>query len=260
MKLIIRAKENLASENICKIFLQKYPELAKNVFEIPENVLDLDKYEAYFERVKPELIIVASSHKSSAGVNTLTVHSPGNWTSNDLGGEKEKLSISPALYLREALLGLKKEQEKRQIKYEVSLEVTHHSPTVDFPVIFVEVGSSEKQWKDKEACEAVADTIAKLIKNEPENVLVYAGFGGNHYAPTFSRRILESRVALGHICPKYQLDKVSDRLVLKGVEMTSPKPVAAVIERKGTSKEQRDRLIQLFETNKINWKFDKGIK
>jgi len=261
MKLIILAEQNLASKNICKVLLKNHPELEKNIFKIKENVLDIDKHISFLKKKNCELLIVASSHKSSAGVNTLTCHAPGNWTSNDLGGQKEELSIAPALYLREALLELKKQQERLKLdNYQVSLEVTHHSPTIDIPVIFVEVGSSEKQWKDMKACRAISETIYKLATKEPAKVPIYVGFGGNHYAPTFTRRVIESRIAFGHLCPKYQLDKVSEEIILQSLSKTNPSPQSAVIEWKGTNAEQREKLIKIFERNGIKWVKDKELK
>ena len=36
-------------------------------------------------------------------------------------------------------------------EYSVTLEVTHHGPLIEIPCCFIELGSQEKQWNDKEA-------------------------------------------------------------------------------------------------------------
>ena len=257
MKLIIKANQNTASVNICNILRQKYPKI--NLFEIKENVLDLDKYEEEFKKLNPELIIVASSHKSESEKPLLTAHPTGNWTSNDLGGKKEKLSYAPALYLREAISYLQQQKQELNLEdYEVGMEVTHHSPTIDFPVIFVEVGSTTENWRDKEACLAVANTIYHLYTSGPKKVQTAIGIGGGHYAPTFNRKL--ENIAFGHMIPKYKIENVTEKLVLEAFEKTLPKPNFAFIDWKGCGlSEQRQRIINILDKNNIKWKRDKEI-
>lgn len=255
MKLIVIAKGNLASTNIWKILKEKYPKIAgAEYFEIKENVLDLDKYEKDFQKLKPELIIVPSTHKSEAGVPMLNAHTTGNWTDdNSRGGEKRKLSIAPALYIAAAVKALRDKKEQLGLKYEVGLEVTHHSPTIDLPVMFVEVGSSEKQWNDLVACKVVADVIAKIATSEPEKLDVCVGFGGPHYAPQFTRRVLAGKYATGHICPKHHIDSLTEEIILQAFSKTIPKPNFAVLEWKGLKPHQRAKIIGILEKNKIKW-------
>ncbi len=255
MKLIVIAKGNTASANIGKILKEKYPKIAgAEYFKIEDNVLDLDKYEKELQKKKPELIIVASSHRSEAGVPMLNAHATGNWSSdNSYGGKQRTLSIAPALYIASAIKALKDKKEQLKLNYEVGLEVTHHSPTSPFPVIFVEVGSSEEQWTDMKACEAVADVIAKIATSEPEKLDVCIGFGGPHYAPQFTRRVLAGKYATGHICPKHHIDSLTEEMILQAFEKTIPKPSFAVIEWKGLKGGQRNRIIEILEKNKISW-------
>ncbi len=252
MKLIVVAKSNIASANIGKVLLEKYQDI--NIFEIGGNVLDLDKHEKEFQKIKPELIIVASSHKSEAGVPLLTCHTTGNWASADLGGKPKTLSIAPALCIRQGILEFQNLKAERKVlaKYEVGMEVTHHSPTIDFPVMFVEVGSTEKEWNDKNACEAAADVIYKLVTEEPEKVDVAIGFGGGHYCPRFNKKLAE--IALGHICPKHHADNLDENLILEAFNKTTPKPDYALVEWKGLSSPQKKKIIDILEKNKITWK------
>jgi D-aminoacyl-tRNA deacylase len=252
MKLIVVAKANMASANIGKVLREKYPDI--EIFEIKENVLDLDKHEKEFQKIKPELIIIASSHKSEAGVPLLTCHTTGNWASADLGGKPKSLSIAPALYMRQGILEFQELKAERKVlaKYEVGLEVTHHSPTIDFPVMFVEVGSTEKEWSDKYACEAAADVIYKLATEEPSKVEVTIGFGGGHYCPHFNKKVNE--IAFGHICPKHHADKLDENLILEAFNKTIPAPNFAAIEWKGLTGPQKKKIIDILEKNKITWK------
>jgi D-aminoacyl-tRNA deacylase len=245
MKLIVIAKGNVVSASIGELLKEKHKEIPQSqYFEIEDNVLDLDKYEKELQKKRPELIIVPSTHKSEAGVPMLNAHSTGNWTSAELGGEPKTLSIAPALYIAEAVKALRDKKEQLKLNYEVGLEVTHHSPTIPFPVMFVEVGSSEKQWADLTACKVVADVIAKIATSEPEKLDVCIGFGGPHYAPQFTRRVLAGKYATGHICPKHHIDALTEEMVLQAFEKTIPKPSFAVIEWKG---------LEILEKNKISW-------
>lgn len=253
MKIIIISKSNIASANIGKILKKKYPNV--KIFETDKGVLELDLLESEFRKLKAELIIVASSHKSEAGIPMLNCHTTGNWTSDDShGGKSKTLSIAPALYLRTGILEFKKLKEKNpKLKdYEIGMEVTHHGPTIPFPVMFVEVGSSEKQWNDLAACEAAADVIHKLTSETPEKITTAIGFGGGHYCPQFNKKL--SEIALGHICPKYAADDVDEETILQAYNKTIPKPDFALVEWKGLSGPQRKKIIDILDKNKIIWK------
>ncbi len=253
MKQIIVSTTNVASANIGKILSKQYKlkftSTALGVLAL-EPVIDLNA----------ELVIVASSHKSVDGRPTLTCHTPGNWGKAELGGQDKTLSIAPALYLREALLELKKQQEALKLNYEVSLEATHHGPSLGVPIIFVEVGSSETQWKDLKACSAIAAAINHIYKNKPKKAPVAIGFGGGHYAPVFTKRVLNEKIAFGHICPSHACDSIDEDLVLQAFKKTIPKPDFVVLEWKGLNSAQRQRIIKILEENRIAWKKDKELK
>lgn len=253
MKLVVVSKTNTASANIGKILKKKHPQV--KIFETDKGVLDLDSLESEFKKLKAELIIVASSHKSGAGIPMLNCHTTGNWTSDDShGGASNKLSIAPALYLRQGVLEFQRlKSERKELKcYEIGLEVTHHGPTIPFPVIFVEVGSTEKQWTDLSACEAAADVIHKLATEEPERVTVAIGFGGGHYCPQFNKKLLQT--ALGHICQKHAADSIDEAMVLQAFNKTIPKPDLALIEWKGLTGQQKKKITAYLDKNKISWK------
>ncbi len=80
------------------------------------------------------------------------------------------------------------------------------------------------------------------------------------YAPTFTKRVLDSNIAIGHICPKYAVDLIGEAEVLQAFAKTTPKPDFAILEWKGLNAEQRNKLISILEKNKIKWKKDKDIK
>ena len=256
MKLIVIAKGNVVSARIGKLLKEKHKEIPPSqYFEIKDNVLDLDKYEKDFQKLKPELIIVPSTHKSEAGVPMLNAHSTGNWASADLGGKQRTLAIAPALYVRAGVREFQRLRYERKSlqKYEVGMEVTHHSPTIPFPVVFIEVGSSEKEWSDSAACEAAADVIYDLVTGDLEKVTVAIGFGGGHYAPQFNTRLFAGKIAFGHICPKHHADALDEGMIMQAYNKTIPKPDFVAIEWKGLKGAQRTKIIEILEKNNIKW-------
>ena len=170
MKYIVVSEANLASRNIGNFLGRPKAPKGVRIIRTKNNVLDL---ESDLKNIKDaEIVIVASTHKSEAKVPMLNAHFTGNFGEDvSHGGSARTLSIAPALYQRAAVLEYQKLQKiNSKLKdYVVGIEATHHGPTLDLPILFVEVGSSEKEWNDLIACEAAAKVILKLVSEMPEN-------------------------------------------------------------------------------------------
>ncbi len=149
-----------------------------------EDILYCNDLEKIYD---PELIIFASRHSSTTGEPTLTVHVSGNFGEAKYGGLPRTLSIAPPHHLKAALLKLFEIKDELGLEYGVSQEQTHHGPTPLCPSFFIEIGSSEKQWKNETAGLAIAQTIIHVLKVEGRDWSIAAGFGGGHYAPKFSK-------------------------------------------------------------------------
>jgi len=208
----------------------------KNAIEIPSSILYLKELE-----INSSLAIVASRHASESGTPTLTCHSPGNFGSAEAGGSPRELGIAPALYLRGTLLNLRKNPPAG---YEVSLEATHHGPSgLNFPIMFIEVGSTEKEWGDLNSCHFVAKVIMRILNSDPVGIPPAIGFGGGHYCRKFSK---VEEFAIGHICPKYNLPNLDDEMLKQMIEKTVPEPEFALVEKKGLGSEKR-RILSMLE-------------
>ena len=257
MKLIVICSKNTASVNIGKSLKSNYSELPESVkvIELDANVLDLDKFKKKFDELKPEVIIVLSTHASKAGIDSFSVHPTGNFDTNDLGGNKKELSIAPALYLRTGLIDIHKHAKRRGcMEYQITIEATHHSPTFNHPIIFVEIGSNKNAWNDKLAADVLADVVYDLIaKTARAKGISAIGLGGNHYSPKFQKMIETQNYAFGHICPKHKLDSLDDKMILEMISKTIPKPEQAVLDWKGMNSSQRKKIIDMLERNGINW-------
>ncbi len=127
--------------------------------------LDLEKIKQY------DFVIFASKHKSEKREKTLSVHAPGNFRTAELGGEKTKICPTSALFQKQIFEKLVTNADKYHLKdYKVTLECTHHGPLIDRPCIFIEIGSTENEWKDRKVAFVVAKTISEIINEFKENL------------------------------------------------------------------------------------------
>jgi len=197
---------------------------------------------------KPSLIVFISRHSSTSGKPTLSVHTPGNLGLAEFGGLPSQVSISPATAMRDALKALAYFKEGMQLEYEVSYECTHHGPSLNAPTMFVELGSSERQWRDSEAAEAVAhaamSAIGKFSVSENAAVL---GIGGTHYNERFTRMALNGEAVFGHMIPKYAVPLVDAEMLRQCVDKTLEKVECAVVDWKGIKSADKPPLLQALE-------------
>lgn len=269
MKYIIISEANVASRNIGKFLENKKFGKDINIIKTENNVLELD---SNLKNIKDaEIVIVASSHKSEAGVPMLNAHFTGNFGEDvSHGGSARTLAIAPALYQRAAVLEYAKLQaaDGRLRAYKVGIEATHHGPTLNLPILFVEVGSTEKEWNDLAACGAAAKVIMKLVsgaeRSAPstyglgaaqahEKIRVVTGFGGGHYCPQFTKKLFDGGFAFGHICPKYAANNLTEDIIMQAINKTVPKPEKVLVEWKGLTSDHRKKIIEILEKNKIKW-------
>jgi D-aminoacyl-tRNA deacylase len=195
-----------------------------------------------------DLLIIPSTHKSAANKKSLTIHATGNFGNADYGGEPRKLNPTSA----EAIaVGLRSMATAQLTDFEACLEVTHHGPTLKTPLIFIEIGSTEKEWENEEAGKIVANAIKDIIENQKtfEN---YIGFGGPHYGPSFTKKIIENEnIAIGHILPKYQQENVTKEIIQQMLEGSNAKK--AVFDWDGMNSEPRDKAVKILEELGVEW-------
>jgi len=135
-------------------------ELGVYVAGFDEDTIKLD----FLDDVAPSDVgayIILSRH--SGGKPSLTVHYTGNpGPRTELGGRPWELSYTwPRLHA--ALIRTYRivaEEHGLTRKFQVVLETTHHGPTsLKKPLVFIEIGSSEKEWGRRDAHRAMAETV-----------------------------------------------------------------------------------------------------
>lgn len=212
--------------------------------------LDLTKISAY------DFVIFASRHKSEKPMKTLSIHAPGNFKEVWGGGIKGQLSPASALFQKHIFELLNKNKEEADLKYDVTLEATHHGPLIDRPSLFIEVGGGEIEWKDRRASFVIAKTIRDAIESWKENPYreIAIGIGGPHYCPGFNKIELHSNVAIAHVIPKY-VSPITEEMVLEAINKTVEEVDFALLDWKGLGKsEDRNKVIEILEKNYISWK------
>jgi D-aminoacyl-tRNA deacylase len=255
MRLIVTSKKDIAGSNIYKELSKNYGFTPSGEFEgspvyKKKNILLISTEKSQLEAehldksFSPEYYVFASRHRSISGKRTLTVHTPGNFTHEaKLGGRPRELAISAPDPSKAALLELERARVEKKLDYTVSMEVTHHGPTtLKRPVLFVEVGSTEKEWNDPKAISAVSIATMAAAENT-QSYQKGIGIGGNHYAPRHTQFILNSSDTLGHLVPSYALDSF-DRSMFQEA-LTKSSATFCFLDWKGMNRDQREKVLKL---------------
>jgi D-aminoacyl-tRNA deacylase len=232
---IVYSTTSIASFNIAKeIEKLKIPPWAK-LYAFNEDEINLP-----LDTVDEEDIVVLSKHKSAAGTKSFTVHYIGNFGKTDFGGEEKTLVNTNPRISSNLLRGL---QINAPSEYTVCYEVTHHGPNSKKNICFIELGSSETEWKDKTAAKIIAKTIIEHTRNENIDKIVI-GLGGGHYAPSFTKLALRQNYSFGHICPVHNL-KFLDKDLLDQM-ITKSGATEIILDWKGL-KEHKAKVLNLCE-------------
>jgi D-aminoacyl-tRNA deacylase len=191
--------------------------------------------------------IFLSKHKSDSKIPTLTCHCTGNFGSNPFGGNAREIAISFPSLQKSYLRGLYNSKE-RVSGYDIIIEATHHGPTsLQKPVLFVELGSSEEQWKDENAASVICSVVLEVARNGPDRCSKVAiGLGGTHYPSKFNRLLLESDYGLAAVASKHNLESINDAMLDQMISKSVEKVGTVAVDGKGLGP-HKDRIINMAE-------------
>jgi D-aminoacyl-tRNA deacylase len=192
------------------------------------------------------VFIFLSKHKSDSGIPTLTCHCTGNFAEdNAYGGRPRELAISyPSLqkgYLKAITAAWQKVPQ-----YDITIEATHHGPTsLNKPVLFVELGSSEKQWIDNNAAAVICDTLLEMLDKDIDCCdKVGIALGGTHYPTKFNKVLLESKFGLAAVASKHNLQAVDEKILDQMAEKSIEEVTYIILDSKGLGS-QKDRIMKI---------------
>ncbi|MEK6875505.1 MAG: D-aminoacyl-tRNA deacylase [Nanoarchaeota archaeon] len=256
--LIIASKQDTAGINITTQLSQfgNFNFYLMNGETVYTENIDMDKIKRF------DFIIFASKHQSKEQKKTLSIHAPGNWRSADFGGEPGKICVSSAQFQKQLFQKLNENAKKFNLKnYEITLECTHHGPLVDKPCVYIEIGSTANEWRDRKSAFIIAKTISDTIREFKENPYneIAVGIGGPHYCPSFNKIQLNSNVALSHIIPLYKLP-LNEEMIHEALNKTVEEVDLVLLDWKGLgNSEQRKQVTDVLDKNPIRYKRTSNI-
>ena len=270
MVVILFSSKNVASANIAKRLIAKgFEKVDENTWQYRS--LTCQNFGGGYKRIEylinlldtgvesildiptdfdTDYLIVLSTHKSKQGKPILTAHFPGNWNEAELGGKSRTLNIAYWVKLATLINEINNQAKAKSLdsEFQVVLEVDHHGPTCDVPIIFVEIGSTENEWKNKTAGEAIANAVFNVVTNtetsdsKPKTVF---GVGGGHYAKEFTKAILHSNFYVGHILPKYNIDTLAEDTFKQALERNVEKIEEVLVLKESLNLNQKKKIKEL---------------
>ena len=175
-------------------------------------------------------VLFLSRHFAASGRPSLTLHVigvPGEQPRGERaehGGIKGEVVLpSPRFAAWFRLMCESAQKHELVPEFELTIETTHHGPSLAAPSLFIEIGSSESHWNRRDAAEAWADVIEKglgldggggfgnwnaLTKGQRQEEKVMIGVGGGHYAPRHTDVLRKTNCWAGHQLANYALEMV----------------------------------------------------
>lgn len=209
---------------------------------------DLDEIPFWNSKDMLSSYIFLSKHMSESRIPTLTCHCTGNYADNSYGGNPRQIAISYPYLQKQYLMQIT--SAKPSIPgYDIIIEATHHGPTsLKKPVLFVEIGSTESQWIDRNAASFVCNCLLNIIGNDLTKCCekVGIGLGGTHYPIKFNKLLLESEFGLAAVATKYDLESIDENMLKQMIVKCIEEVNYIVVDWKGLGKEKK-RIMKLVE-------------
>ena len=252
MELLVAYQDDPAGYNMAKflsknmtqdgeIFRGKYYDLL--IIETP--VITADWLE---EKYDYDGFVFLSKHAAESGILALTCHSTGNFSKAQFGGNDREVAI-PHPNLQKEYLQTLWENKSQFLDFQITIEATHHGPTaLTKPSIFIEIGTTEKQWTDVSLCNSVAVLIHYVMSKNIKSSPVAICFGGTHYPEKFTAELLGGKFALGTVVPKHALENLDENLFIHILEQNKMAK-AALLDWNGLGSNKQKIINFLNETN-----------
>jgi D-aminoacyl-tRNA deacylase len=228
----------------------KYPVFGKENIKVAFTDNDLvheDQIDNYFN--SPTYVFV-SRHRSESEMPCLTCHFPGNFGIDiSSGGRQKEIAYTHPSQFKNVVVMLWSARSEAN-EYQIVIETTHHGPTsLKKTVIFVEIGSSQRNWNDHHAASLIAGVLWKALRQKVESRKVGIGLGGPHYSGKFTRLLIESDFAIATTASKYVLPLVDRDMLYQMIQKSVEKVRYAFLDWKGLGPEKNRILTLLNETN-----------
>ncbi|MFT4313497.1 MAG: D-aminoacyl-tRNA deacylase, partial [Candidatus Woesearchaeota archaeon] len=178
------------------------------------------------------IIIFCTKHASQSGKPSFCVHTQGNFGKNELGGMPNKIANCPVI-LKNALF--REIYTKNTFSYiDVVNECTHHGPDMQTPSVFVEIGSTQKEWNQKELGYFMAQRILSVLDaytgedSLQSDKPCVALLGGPHTCTNINDLCGKGKIELSHACANYALLDIDEKMIIEMLEKSTRKPMVVL--------------------------------
>jgi len=253
MELLVAYSDDPAGYNMAK-FLSRKMKKEGDIFRgknydlliIPTPAIKADWLE---EKYDYDGFIFLSKHAAESGVLALTCHSTGNFSEAKFGGNLGQIAI-PHPDIQKKYLQKLWQNKSKFPDFQIIIEATHHGPTaLNHPSIFIEIGTTEKQWNDVPLCESIAKLVDETLSEEIKKNPIAICFGGTHYPEKFTKELLEGKFSLGTVMPKHALDYLDEKLFSHILERNQ-NATTALLDWGGLGPNKK-KLLELLESTKL---------
>jgi D-aminoacyl-tRNA deacylase len=210
MELLVAYEQDPAGHNMAK-FLSKQMKKDGDIYRgknfdlvvISTPAISADWLE---EKYHYDGFVFLSKHAAQSGELALTCHSTGNFDTAQFGGNERQVAV-PHPHLQKSYLQTLWKNRRSFSEFQITIEATHHGPTaLSKPAIFIEIGTTEKQWNNESLCNSVAKLVLQTLSESIKTNPVAICFGGTHYPEKFTKELIEGKHALGTVIPKHALE------------------------------------------------------
>ena len=253
MELLVAYKDDPAGNNMAT-YLSQNMKKDGDIFRgehydlliIPTPAIKADWLE---EKYDYDGYIFLSKHAAESGVLALTCHSTGNFSEAKFGGNYQQMAV-PHPDIQKKYLQKLWENRSQFSEFQITIVATHHGPTaLSKPTIFIEIGTTEKQWTDVPLCNSIAKIVDQVLSETIPSNPVAICFGGTHYPEKFTKELLEGNHALGTVMPKHALDNLDENLFSHILERNKNASVV-LLDWAGLG-QNKSKVMELVETTKL---------
>ncbi|MGB9125070.1 MAG: D-aminoacyl-tRNA deacylase [Nitrosotalea sp.] len=253
MQLLIAYESDPAGSNMTSFIskqMKKEDEIYRGIdFDlviIPTPAISADWLE---EKHHYDGYVFLSKHASESGTLALTCHSTGNFGDAMFGGFPRQVAI-PHPHLQKSYMKRLWEERDSFSKFDITIEATHHGPTaLNKPTLFIEIGTTEKEWTDKKLCESVAKIVLQEMSKPQKKYDVAICFGGTHYPNKFNKELLEGSLALGTVIPKHGLDEL-DQILFDHIIARNNEAKFALVDWSGLGK-NKQKIVNMIDSTDL---------
>jgi len=181
-------------------------------------------------------VLFLSRHVAASGLPSLTLHAIGVLGLEPVGekaehGGRNGEAVPPSPRFASLFRRLKRIAHIHGLddEFDITLETTHHGPTLSTPTLFIEIGSTEEHWGRADAANVWADVLSEeLGLDSPSSIaqieqVVMVGIGGGHYAPRHRSVLLQTNALVGHLLANYSLTMYKPEGIWDPLTDTLPK-------------------------------------